>query len=103
MTVGILYGLSSIFLFLELTLIRLPLRAASGEKDLAKPHHDERFGFVFSKVSIVSNVLPFLLPSLSWRFHLGPFHIERSMHHVRCSSGASAQVVKAKPHSIATG
>ena len=48
-------------LFLELTLIRLSLRAASCGKCLAGPYYDKRFGSDFSKVSTVSSAVPFLL------------------------------------------
>ena len=76
-----IYGLLSIFLFLELTLIRFSLRAASCGKYLAGPYHDERLGSDFSKVSTVSSAVPFFL---SRGFHLCPFHIERNTHYAGC-------------------
>ena len=68
-----IYGLLPVFLFLELTLIRFSLRAASCGKYLAGPYHDERFGSDFSKVSTASSAVPFFL---SLGFHLCPFHID---------------------------
>ena len=67
-----IYGLLPIFLFVELTLMRFSLRAASCGKYLAGPYHDERFGSDFSKVSTVSSAVPFFpfsrLPSLSFPY-----------------------------------
>ena len=77
----ILYGLLPIFLFLELTLIRFSLRAASCGKYLAGPYHGEGFASDFSTVSTVSSAVPFFL---SLGFHLCPFHIERNAHFARC-------------------
>ena len=66
------YGLLPIFLFLELTLIRFSVRAASCGKYLAGPYHDERFGSDFSKVSTVSSAVLFFpfsrLPALSFPY-----------------------------------
>ena len=80
-TFSVVHELLPIFLFLELTLVRLPLRAASCCKYLAGPYHAERFGSDFAKASTVSSAVPLLL---SLGFHLCPFHIERNKHYTGC-------------------
>ena len=54
------HGLLPIFLFLELTLIRFSLRAASFGKYLAGPYPDERFGSDISKMSTVFSAVLFV-------------------------------------------